>query len=563
MKKSNVKISQSRQLKKIVRESIVVMAVGMLLLIMTIGVNLKVVSTTIQERDTTAFTNMYRFASKSLTYNIQSFAATGEQRYYDAYMKEVKEEKNREKAIEGLKKLQIKDSEWKVINEVSSLSEGLIPLEEKAFELAKSGEYQQAQAQVFGKEYQEAVTQINNKSDIVIASIQSRMSNNINRMSLQSVIFEILLTISFLTITLEIFRIIKFSRKQLLNPILEVEKEIRELANGNLSHEFFMEEDESEVGRMVSSIFKMKKNLADMIGEISDTLNQMAQGNFKVQVEKEYVGDFSVIRESLDKIIQDMNQALNTIGMVSAQIDQGAEQLSSAAQDMADSSTTQASAVEEITASMGMLTESMQNNAKQSAESVKIAQSAGELLVKGNERMDQLEIAINEIGKCSEQISTIIETINDIASQTNLLALNAAIEAARAGEVGKGFAVVAEQVKNLANESAKAAGETTKLIQSTVNAVSVGISLAGDTKSNMKEVLESAVEATEKMQLVANLLDEGVAGISQVNTAINQVAEVVENNTAASQETAAVSVQQKSQVDSMTELVGRFKIKAV
>ena len=145
----------------------------------------------------------------------------------------------------------------------------------------------------------------------------------------------------------------------------------------------------------------------------------------------------------------------------------------------------------------------MEHSATEADASVEMASQAGQTLEKGNEKMQELKHAIAEISKCSEQIESIIDAIEDIASQTNLLSLNAAIEAARAGEAGRGFAVVASQVKSLSEESAKAAGQTRGLIEATIQTVEKGISIADETVANMTEVMESAKAATEKMGQIA------------------------------------------------------------
>ena len=172
----------------------------------------------------------------------------------------------------------------------------------------------------------------------------------------------------------------------------------------------------------------------------------------------------------------------------------------------------------------------------------------------------ELKEAIGDISKCSESIQEIITTIEEIASQTNLLSLNAAIEAARAGEAGKGFAIVADQVKALAEESSRAAGETNKLIERTVQAVEKGIGIADETAANINDVMLNAKLATEKMESTAQTLSNDVKNMHLINENIVRVAEIVDNNSAASEETAAVSEEQKAQVESMVNLMDQFNI---
>ena len=216
--------------------------------------------------------------------------------------------------------------------------------------------------------------------------------------------------------------------------------------------------------------------------------------------------------------------------------------------------------MEDLTAAIKRVSAGMENSAAAAQESVSIASQASEALQEGNAHMEELKVAIAEISKCSEQIRTIINTIEDIASQTNLLSLNAAIEAARAGEAGRGFAVVAEQVKKLAEESSEASGRTTALIETTLQAVEKGISIADRTTESMGVVMQGAVAATGKMGEIADMLHDEVSNMHELNNTIAAVTEVVDSNSATSEETAAVSQEQKAQVESMVQLMEFFEI---
>lgn len=242
------------------------------------------------------------------------------------------------------------------------------------------------------------------------------------------------------------------------------------------------------------------------------------------------------------------------------ELDGGSDQLAKAATDLAEGSTVQADKVSEVASMIDEMTQSMVEKAQDAQEAVKISSNAGVVLQSGNEKMQELKVAISEISKCSEEIGTIIAAIEEIASQTNLLSLNAAIEAARAGEAGKGFAVVAEQVKKLAEESANAAGETTKLIQMTVEAVDKGIAIADATAKNMEDVMVGAQEATDKMEQMAAALNQEAGHMSKIDESISTVAEIVDNNSATSEETAAVSQEQAAQVTMMVGLMEKFEM---
>lgn len=554
------KNSQSYHLKRIVRQSVIAVVVGAVLLLLSLGTNIWMTMVTDEELETTTYLNQYRIASKTLTYAVQAYAATGEQNYYDDYMKELNEDKNRDIAWAGLEKNHITKDEWQKMNQIAELSNGLVPLEEEAFALAGKGDTETAREHVFGKEYSDTVRQINSLTDEAIHQIQSRLNASKMTMRIFQIFIEILYALSFMYLVYEITRLVKFSRNELLDPIVKVSEQMTELAAGDFHTELSLQVDDSEVGNMADSIALMKQNMTLMIEEISEVLESMGNGNYNISIEQEYVGEFGQIKESFLKICEKMRDTLSTIREVAQQIDSGSEQLAYAASDLAEGSTEQAGKISDLVSLVDNMYHSMEHSANEATETVKLSSRASHVLITGNEKMQELKETIGQISKCSEEIGEIIRTIEDIASQTNLLSLNASIEAARAGEAGRGFAIVADQVKDLADQSAKAAGESDKLIERTVMAVEKGIEIADETAASMDEVMQGAKEATDKMGQMSELLTNDVNNMNHINENIIRVADIVDNNSAASEETAAVSEEQKAQVESMVNLMNQFKI---
>lgn len=553
-------VSQSERLSLLVKNAIISVALGVLMVVVTMVFSYILSGTQSEQLETAIALNQYRLGSKNLTAAVQSYAVTGDTKYYDQYMAELNDTQLRDNALATLRDNDIKDNEWLLLNRVSDMSEGLVPTEQMAIAAIERGELNSAQNFVFGTQYESTLEKMNKQTDELIDIIITRLDQNRSQIQIVQGIIQALFLASFGVLVWQILTIIKFARKELLQPIEKVSVQMGYISQGDFGQELDMFEDESEVGRMVSAITAMKKNMHDMISEISEVLGQMGDGVYTVEPNQEYVGEFVEIKESLLLISEKMRETFRTLREVTEQIDGGAEQLACAAQDLAEGSTVQAGQVSELVLIIEEMARTMENNAAAAKESVEISNEAGQKLMVGNQKMEDLKIAISEISKCSEQISTIISTIEDIASQTNLLSLNAAIEAARAGDAGRGFAVVAEQVKKLAEESSAAAGRTTALIQTTIDAVDKGIAIADATAESITEVMEGARQASEKMSQISVLLEKDVENVHVLNDNVMAVSGVVDNNSATSEETAAVSEEQKAQVETMVSLMRQFQI---
>ena len=554
------KNSQVARLRKIVKQTNFSLVLGIVLLVLLFFASISYAVVSNEQLESTMYLNQYRLGSKALTTAVQSYAVTGNKMYYDDYMNELNRDKNRDIALAGLEANDIRDHEWEGLNEIASLSNNLVPLEEEAMAAVAAGDTISATEFVFGAEYSDTIQKINFRTDEVIEEIQNRLDTSKKMFMVIQIICAVAFLAGFIRLAQQCIRTIHFSQSELLAPIIKVSDQMELLAGGNLHAELDLKEDDSEVGNMVAAIRFMKDNMAMIIDEISYILEQMGHGNYIVEVKQNYVGEYVKIKDSFNRIMEDMRRTVSTIQEVAKEIDSGSAQLAYAADDLATACTGQATEVSDLMNLLTQLGDSIEYNEKEAEEAVKIANLASSTLVVGAQKMQELGNAMQEINQCSEQIISVISAISDIGDEIDLLSLNASIESARAGEAGRGFAVVAEQVKKLAEASQNAVGQTSELIERTVQSVEVGTRIAHEAAANMEDVQMGAEETTGRINGIVDKLKIEVESIAHINESIGVVAGIVDNNSATSEETAAVSEQQKAQVESMVDLMNRFKV---
>ena len=345
----------------------------------------------------------------------------------------------------------------------------------------------------------------------------------------------------------------------ILEPIRAIEDVAKELTEGNL-HSNLEYHSDDEIGRLAHSMRKSTRILGTYIDDIDRAMKLFSEGNFDVQPEVEWRGDFVGILNSFMAFEKSMADTVKGIQNVSDQVSSGAEQVAASANDLADGATNQASVVEELTATVTGVSEQIEHNSNAAKEISGRVEDLGGAILESNGKMREMVDSMNEINQASQEIDKIIATINEIATQTNLLALNASIEAARAGEAGRGFAVVANQVNVLADQSAQAAKESAALIESSVSAVEKGMVVAKETAAQLEEVADTSKIITREVTGIAETLETQTAEMKQINIGIEQINDVVQTNSATSQECAAASEQMSDEADGLREMIRKFKV---
>lgn len=345
----------------------------------------------------------------------------------------------------------------------------------------------------------------------------------------------------------------------MMAPINESAQVLDELSKGNLSAS--VDGDfKGDFSLVKDALNSTIATLKGYISELTYALGEISHGRLSVAIHADFKGDFAALKDSFNDSVVAFAQVLSDIDKASEEVAAGTVQLSAGSQVISQGAAEQASALEQLTASLAQISEQTRDNAQSANAQSELSEKARENAANGTERMKQLQAAMEEIHASSSSISKVIKAIDDIAFQTNILALNAAVEAARAGVHGRGFAVVAEEVRKLAAKSAEAAQETTALVEGSIAKTTAGAKIARDTAAALADIVSGVEQTASLSAQIAVSSSDQAAGIAQVNKGIEQLSAVVQNNSATAQEAAASSEQLSAQADHLKAMVDRFEL---
>jgi len=353
-----------------------------------------------------------------------------------------------------------------------------------------------------------------------------------------------------LAILLPVLGLFYFS---LVGPLKKAVRMAEELKQGHVGSRLNLGRQRDEFGDMARAL----NDFADTLEhEVAEGLQKMAKGDLTFVVHPFDQKD--VVRCAMKKLGDDLALDLQQLQQSGEQIAGGARQVAESGAGLSAGATQQASALEQIAASMHELSAQTRLNAEHADQARTVASQSCTAAGEGSRRMAQMMTAMEEINHSGKNISKIIKVIDEIAFQTNLLALNAAVEAARAGTHGKGFAVVAEEVRNLAARSATAARETAELIEASVQKADSGMQIAKSTAAGLTTVVTGITQVSQLVGDIAAASREQAEGIGQVNEGLQHIGEVTQRNTAVSEESASAAQDLSAQAGKLRQMLGRF-----
>ncbi len=401
---------------------------------------------------------------------------------------------------------------------------------------------------------------LTNSSGEILGILFSGQPTAENDRLFRNVIF-LLLGISIVIAIFALVVLAKVTQRIVAAPVLAIKDKMMAVKSGRLNIPMAaFKREKNETSELADAVEDTVCTLEEYINDISNVLSCMANYDFSISSDVDYIGEFSAIKDALTAIKTNIRDIIASLQTASERIYADSADISNGATVLAQGTTEQAATIEELMASIATVSENVSVNAANASSAAELSENVVKLVNEEELAVNNMLDAITDIEEKSKQISKVIKAIEDIAFQTNILALNAAVEAARAGAAGKGFAVVAEEVRNLAVNSAEAAKSTSNLIEATIASVSGGTMHARSVAESMKEVKNISERSNDLMEEINKATAEQASALSQIRTGMEQISVVVQQNSLTAEESSASSQKLTDEFNQLQSIILKFRI---
>ncbi len=437
------------------------------------------------------------------------------------------------------------------------------------------------------------ITAINTITNVAIVSMAQ--ANVVAEQSLNSAVWSAIFSgaIGLAVVALWIVGYVMIKRR-LFDPLSDMTDAVRRLSSGDVSVSVPSVGKADEMGAMASAVLVFKENAIKrmkleeearhfqaqldsklketeaafqaaganqsiFLGQLARGLESLAAGDLSARLHDQVHPSFEAISNNFNGAIDRLDDTLVGVIHAASAVTGGVEEISQSTDNLSRRTEQQAAALEETAAALEEITTNVNNSARRSQEARQVAASSVANAAASGKVVSDAVAAMRRIEEASGKVSNIIGVIDEIAFQTNLLALNAGVEAARAGEAGKGFAVVAQEVRELAQRSAGASKEIRELIQRSAQEVSGGVKLVSDTGESLKAIESDIAIINSHMDAIATSASEQAAGITQVNTAINQMDHTTQQNAAMVEESNAAASTLAGEATKLRQMMSGFR----
>lgn len=396
---------------------------------------------------------------------------------------------------------------------------------------------------------------------LLASNDEGTVLNASTRIAIIVTLIVVTLIATLVGINLYLAKIRKQTCMRIQEPVDMMDETMAEISKGNLSRTIDYPAKD-EFTNMMDNASLATKELKGYIQDITRILNELRNKNMNLTIDKEYLGEFASIHDSMIDIVDGLNHTFSEMKASFSQVRDGAETLAVAAQHMAEGAQQQEHHVQQLVNNIENASQSVHSNTIAAEGVEKLSQDSMVQMAQGEEKMQELSQAMDSIRTEAKEIENIIEVIVGIADQTNLLALNASIEAARAGEHGKGFAVVAGEIGTLAQSSAEASKNITDLIQKSMAAVDNGVTITERTVDVLQGIAEISGEISRNITEITNDSRKQDAYLKEMLTSAQEIATVVDQNSAAAQESSALSEELLGHSETVMAMIEEYNLKS-